>query len=143
MNTKVDSKSKPIWMIIVAVVVVVALLGLWAYKIYVPSPANTVKSYFKYVSNEQYSEAFDLLDGNYKKMKVDVETFTASFDNARQHGTIYKDVIINNISDSSRKSQKVVAFTLITREKGRETKPQGQYVLTKIDGKWKITDSLN
>lgn len=142
MNTKVDSKSKPIWMIIVAVVVV-ALLGWWAYKIYVPSPGNTVKSYFKYISNEQYSEAFDLLDGNYKEMKGDVETFTASFDNARQHGTIYKDVIIENVSNSNRKSQKVVAFTLITREKGRDTKPQGQYVLTKIDGKWKITDSLN
>ncbi|MCK5848204.1 MAG: hypothetical protein KAH01_03275 [Caldisericia bacterium] len=142
MNTKIDFKAKPILMIVLAIVLV-ALLGWWAYSIYVPSPSNTVKSYFEHISNEQYSEAYDLLDGSYKKMKVDLDTFTAAFDNARQHGTIYKSVIINNVSDSNRKSQKVVAFTLVTREKGRETSPQGQYVLTKIDGKWKITDSLN
>ncbi|MDD4614693.1 MAG: hypothetical protein PHI40_04705 [Caldisericia bacterium] len=110
---------------------------------YAPSPAKTVKTYFQHIAQEQYEEAFDLLAGNYQKSKKDVETFQAQFENARQHGTVYLGAKIEKITTTERKTQKIVAFTLLTREKGRDTRPHGQYVLTKVDGVWKITDSLN
>ncbi len=134
-------KKSSIWIIVA--VVAVLLLAWWAYSIYAPSPAKTVKKYFNYIANEQYQEAYDLLDGNYLKMKQNFETFQAQFENSRQHGTVYQGVKIDKITPTERRSQKVVAFTLITREKGRDTKPQGQYIVTKINGEWKITDSLN
>jgi hypothetical protein len=122
---------------ILGVGILVVLLAWWAYSIYAPSPAKTVKTYFHHIAQEQYEEAFQLLGGNYQKTKQDVETFQAQFENARNHGTVYIGVKIEKVTP------KVVAFTLIAREKGRETNPHGQYVLTKIDGVWKITDSLN
>jgi hypothetical protein len=144
-TTAIDSSEKHPRTIlyILGVGILVILLAWWAYSIYAPSPAKTVKTYFHHISQEQYEEAFQLLGGNYLKSKQDLETFQSQFENARNHGTVYVGVKIEKITPTERQSQKVVAFTLIAREKGRDTNPHGQYVLTKIDGVWKITDSLN
>jgi hypothetical protein len=143
-NKPIPSEKNPRTILyILGVSVLVILLAWWAYSMYAPSPAKTVKAYFNHIAQEQYEEAFDLLAGNYQKSKKDVETFQAQFENSRNHGTVYLGVKIEKITPTERKTQKVVAFTLLTREKGRDTQPHGQYVLTKLDGVWKITDSLN
>lgn len=110
-----------------------------------PSPQKTVREYYKNISQENYKDAYSLLSGNYLKSKGTLQDFTALFSNARQHGTVYERVAINQVRKTSRKSQKVVAFTLYTREKGKNTQATGQYILTfdKEQNKWLIADSID
>lgn len=110
-----------------------------------PSPQKSVKQYFKFISTENYGAAYSLLSGNYQKSKGTLDDFTALFKNARAHGTVYERVSINQVRKTNRKSQKVVAFTLHTREKGKNTQASGQYVLIfdKEQNKWLISDSID
>lgn len=110
-----------------------------------PSPQKTVKEYYRNIKIENYKGAYSLLSGNYLKSKGTLEEFTALFANARNHGTVYERAGINQIRKTNRKSQKVVAFTLYTREKGKYTQATGQYIVTfdKEQNKWLISDSID
>lgn len=106
-------------------------------------PQKTVKDYFNYIINEDYSKAYELLTGNFKQSKGTLEEFTALFENARAHGTVYVGVKINSVTNTNRKSQKIVSFSLKVKEKGRETTSFGQYLVIKeADNIWRISDSL-
>jgi hypothetical protein len=122
---------------IISLIIVVSILQ--------PSPQKTVREYYKYISAENYKGAYSLLSGNYLKSKGTLEEFTALFSNARQHGTVYERVAINQVRKTSRKSQKVVAFTLYSREKGKNTQASGQYILSfdKEQNKWLIAESID
>ena len=122
---------------VVSLIIVISILQ--------PSPQKTVKEYYKDISSENYKGAYSLLSGNYLKSKGTLEEFTSLFANARNHGTVYEKVTINQIRKTNRKSQKVVAFTLYTREKGKNTQATGQYILTfdKEQNKWLIADSID
>jgi uncharacterized membrane protein YvbJ len=135
-------KNKWLLIIIVAIIVVSVLIYFLNSRI-LPSPQKTVRDYFNYIINEDYSKAYELLSENYKKSKGTLEEFTALFENARAHGTVYVGVKINSVTDTNRKSQKIVSFSLKVKEKGRETTSFGQYLVVKeADNIWRIADSL-
>ncbi|HPO29436.1 MAG TPA: hypothetical protein PLD35_05450 [Caldisericia bacterium] len=135
-------KNKWLLIIIIAIIVVSGVIYFLNSRV-LSSPQKTVKDYFNYIVNEDYSKAYELLTGNFKQSKGTLEEFTALFENARAHGTVYVGVKINSVTDTKRKSQKIVSFSLKTREKGRETTSFGQYVVVKeADNIWRIADSL-
>ena len=135
-------KNKWLLIIIIAIIVVSGVIYFLNSRV-LSSPQKTVKDYFNYIINEDYSKAYELLTGNFKQSKGTLEEFTALFENARAHGTVYVGVKINSVTDTKRKSQKIVSFSLKTREKGRETTSFGQYVVVKeADNIWRIADSL-
>jgi len=135
-------KNKWLLIIIIAIIVVSGVIYFLNSRV-LSSPQKTVKDYFNYIVNEDYSKAYELLAGNFKQSKGTLEEFTALFENARAHGTVYVGVKINSVTDTKRKSQKIVSFSLKTREKGRETTSFGQYVVVKeADNIWRIADSL-
>jgi hypothetical protein len=143
-NEKKRNKNINIGMLIgISALAVIALII--TISIIQPSPQKTVREYYKDISVENYKGAYSLLSGNYLKSKGTLEDFIALFANARNHGTVYERVSINQIRKTSRKSQKVVAFTLYTREKGKNTQASGQYIVTfdKEQNKWLITDSID
>lgn len=143
-NESKRNKNINIWMLIgISIVFIIALII--TISIIQPSPQKTIKEYYKNIKIENYKGAYSLLSGNYLKSKGTLEEFTALFANARAHGTVYERVSINIVRKTNRKSQKVVAFTLYTREKGKNTKATGQYILTldKEQSKWLITDSVD
>lgn len=123
--------------LIISLIVTISLLS--------PSPQKTVRQYYKYISVENYKAAYSLLNGNYLKSKGTLEEFSALFGNARSHGTVYEKVRISQVRKTNRKSQKVVAFILYTREKGKNTQASGQYILTydKEQKQWFISDSID
>ena len=83
------------------------------------------------------------MTGNFKQSKGTLEEFTALFENARAHGTVYVGVKINSVTNTNRKSQKIVSFSLKKKKKGRETTSFGQYLVIKeADNIWRISDSL-
>lgn len=135
-------KNKWFIIIIIAIVAVSVLIYFLNSRI-LPSPQKTVRDYFNYIINEDYSKAYELLSENYKKSKGTLEEFTALFENARAHGTVYVGVKINSVTNTNRKSQKIVSFSLKVKEKGRETTSFGQYLVVKeADNIWRIADSL-
>lgn len=135
-------KNKWLLIIIIAIIVVSGVIYFLNSRV-LSSPQKTVKDYFNYIVNEDYSKAYELLTGNFKQSKGTLEEFTALFENARAHGTVYVGVKINSVTDTKRKSQKIVSFSLKMREKGRETTSFGQYVVVKeADNIWRIADSL-
>ena len=135
-------KNKWLLIIIIAIIVVSGVIYFLNSRV-LSSPQKTVKDYFNYIVNEDYSKAYELLTGNFKQSKGTLEEFTALFENARAHGTVYVGVKINSVTDTKRKSQKIVSFSLKTREKGRETTSFGQYLVIKeADNIWRISDSL-
>jgi uncharacterized membrane protein YvbJ len=137
------SNKKTFWIALFIILIVLIGVIYFLTSNVLPSPQRTVKDYFNYVRSEKYDKAYGLLTGNYKKAKGTLEEFIAQFENARAHGTVYEGVIINSVRDTSRKSQKIVAFTLKVKEKGRETTSFGQYlVVREADNTWKIADSL-
>jgi len=123
--------------LIISLIVTISLLS--------PSPQKTVRQYYKYIAAENYKAAYSLLNGNYLKSKGTLEEFSALFANARSHGTVYEKVRISQVRKTNRKSQKVVAFVLYTREKGKNTQGSGQYILTydKEQKQWFISDSID
>lgn len=136
--------KKNIWILLGAILLLVLLLVIMINSI-LPSPQKIVKQYFNFIKTEQYDKAYALIDGNYKQSKGSLEQFSALFDNSRQHGTVYEKVTIIQVRETSRVSQKVVAFVLYTKEKGRKTEANGSYVVekNKTTKKWMIVDSLN
>lgn len=136
--------KKNIWLYIVAAILVILLL-IVVMKSLGPSPQKTVREYFNFVKTEQYDKAYTLIDGTYKSTKGTLEEFSALFANSRQHGTIYERVKIIQVRETSRVSQKIVAFVLYSKEKGRKTEANGSYVVeyNKTLKKWLIVDSLN
>ena len=136
-------KNKSIY-IIIGLVIVIIIAGVFYLESYVlPSPKKTVRDYFMSVKNEKYEDAYSLLTGNYLKAKGTFDEFKAVFLNVKAHGTSYESVKINNVKNTNLKSQKIVVFTLIIKEKGRKTESFGQYLVIKENNKtWKIADSL-
>jgi len=136
--------GKNIWiLIIVGIVIIVFGVLYFLTSRVLPSPQKTVRNYFNYIINEDYAKAYELISENYKKSKGTLEEFSALFANARAHGTVYKGVKINSVRETKRISQKIVAFTLIVKEMGKDTTSFGQYLVTKeADNTWKIADSL-
>lgn len=132
------------WLLIILIVIIIVSGVMYFLNSNVlPSPQKTVKDYFNYIVNEDYSKAYELLTGNFKKSKGTLEEFTALFENARAHGTVYAGVKINSVTNTNRKSQKIVSFSLKVKEKGRETTSFGQYLVIKeADNIWRIADSL-
>jgi uncharacterized membrane protein YvbJ len=135
-------KNKLLLIIIIAIIVISGIIYFLNSNV-LPSPQKTVKDYFNYIINEDYSKAYELLTGNFKQSKGTLEEFTALFENARAHGTVYVGVKINSVTNTNRKSQKIVSFSLKVKEKGRETTSFGQYLVIKeADNIWRISDSL-
>ncbi|HOJ16793.1 MAG TPA: hypothetical protein PLC43_06475 [Caldisericia bacterium] len=135
-------KNKWLLIIIIAIIVVSGVIYFLNSRV-LSSPQKTVKDYFNYIVNEDYSKAYELLTGNFKQSKGTLEEFTALFENARAHGTVYVGVKINSVTNTNRKSQKIVSFSLKVKEKGRETTSFGQYLVIKeADNIWRISDSL-
>jgi uncharacterized membrane protein YvbJ len=135
-------KNKWLLIIIIAIIVISGIIYFLNSNV-LPSPQKTVKDYFNYIINEDYSKAYELLTGNFKQSKGTLEEFTALFENARAHGTVYVGVKINSVTNTNRKSQKIVSFSLKVKEKGRETTSFGQYLVIKeADNIWRISDSL-
>jgi len=137
------NKSINIWLLVGSLFILIIGIII-AISILQPSPQKTVKKYFNYIGKEDYKNAYSLLSGNYQKSKGSLEEFTAIFVNARNHGTVYGEARINRVRSTSRKSQKIVAFTLTTREKGKPSQATGQYILIydKETKNWKIADSI-
>jgi len=119
-------KNKLLLITIIAIIVISGIIYFLNSNV-LPSPQKTVKDYFNYIINEDYSKAYELLTGNFKQSKGTLEEFTALFENARAHGTVYVGVKINSVTNTNRKSQKIVSFSLKVKEKGRETTSFGQY----------------
>jgi len=135
-------KNKLLLITIIAIIVISGIIYFLNSNV-LPSPQKTVKDYFNYIINEDYSKAYELLTGNFKQSKGTLEEFTALFENARAHGTVYVGVKINSVTNTNRKSQKIVSFSLKVKEKGRETTSFGQYLVIKeADNIWRISDSL-
>jgi hypothetical protein len=130
--------------IITGIVIILLIIGLvYIESNILPSPKKTVKDYFTYIKSENYKDAYGLLTGNYLKSKGTLEEFTAVFTNVKAHGTSYISVKIINVKNTNKKSEKIVVFNLITKEKGRKTEAFGQYLVIKQNNKdWKIADSL-
>lgn len=135
-------KSTWILVIIGALIIIFVILYFLNSRV-LPSPQKTIRDYFNYIINDDYEKAYGLITGNFKKSKGSLEEFTALFENVKAHGTVYKEVKINSVEPTQRKSQKLVIFTLIVKESGRETTSTGQYVVVKeADNIWRIADSL-
>lgn len=137
-------KKKSTWLYLITAIILFFLLII-IIKSLGPSPQKTIKQYFNHIKLEQYDQAYELIDGTYKKTKGTLEEFSSQFDNSRQHGTVYERVKVIQVRETSRVSQKIVAFTLYSKEKGRKTEANGSYVVeyNKTTKKWLIVDSLN
>jgi len=136
--------KKNIWLYLAGLIVFILLL-FFVIKSFTPAPQKTVRQYFNYIIKEQYDKAYALIDGTYKTNKGTLEEFSALFDNSRQHGTVYERIKIIQVRDTSRVSQRIVAFILYSKEKGRKTEANGSYAVeyNKTLKKWLIVDSLN
>lgn len=135
--------GKKYWILLIVIILFVLIGGYFLSLNVLSSPQKAVKDYFKYIKNEEYEKAYNLLTGNYKNVKGTLEEFIGQFENARAHGTVYEGVKINSITNTIKNSQKIVAFTLKVKESGRETTSFGQYLVIKeADNTWKIADSM-
>jgi hypothetical protein len=109
-----------------------------------PTPQRVVASYFKNIAKEDYSKAFELLKDPFKASKGEnVEEFASMFDLSRRHGTVYRHAKVLMVSDTNRKSVKLVSFELHIREKGRLTVATGAYYVERDlqTKQWFIVDS--
>lgn len=136
--------KKNIWLYLVGAILLFLLVFI-VIKSFIPTPQKTVRQYFNYIIEEKYDKAYALIDGTIKANKGTLEEFSALFDNSRQHGTVYERIKIIQVRETSRVSQKIVAFVLYSKEKGRKTEANGSYVVeyNKTLKKWLIVDSLN
>jgi hypothetical protein len=108
-----------------------------------PGAANTVKKYFNYISREEYEKAYNLLKDPFKASKGELVDYIAMFDRSRQHGTIYQQADIVQIAYTDRDGIIKVSFELNLREKGKQTKSKGTFLLEKdsTTNQWLIFDS--
>ena len=73
-----NGKNKLLLITIIAIIVISGIIYFLNSNV-LPSPQKTVKDYFNYIINEDYSKAYELLTGHFKQSKGTLEEFTALF----------------------------------------------------------------
>ena len=109
----------------------------------IPTPQQTVRSFFTHIKMERYDKAYQLIDGAYKEKRGSIEKFSEEYKLAVQSGTKTEKITISGIKATKNPLQKIVSVTVSVLYIGSIVDTQGSYLVEKIPGKgWRIVDNV-
>ena len=125
-------------------VVIIALVGIFVFYQFYPTPSKTVRQFFTYLMREEYEKAYNLIDGSYKEKRGSLEKFSSEYRQAVEGGTRTKGVKITGVEKTGEPNKVIVDVTVRALYFGDLIDTNGRYLVEKIQGKgWRIVDNVS
>jgi hypothetical protein len=93
---------------------------------------------------ENYSKAYQLIDGEYKISRGSLEKFTKDYREAVRSGTRTKKITIERVKKTENSNQRIVDVVVRILYQGGLVDTNGSYLLEKIQHKgWRIIKNVS